>query len=109
MRKLDFVPLRKFTLVLAAVAAVWGVASVVSMTYGALVVWPDFVHTNFGIPLTFAVHTSNTIAGPVDTWDVDLNALAEDLAFWLIGMIAIVLAGLVRSPKVAVPASLGVS
>ena len=97
----------KFTLVQAAVAVVWGVASVASMTYGALVVWPDYVHTNFGIPFTFAVHTSNTIAGPVDTWDVDLNALAADLSFWLIGMITIVLAGLARNPKVPVPAPLG--
>lgn len=94
---------RKFTLALAAVAAIWGVVSFVSMTYGSLVSWPDYIHTNFGVPFTFAVHTSSTIAGPVDAWDMDLNALAADLAFWLTGMIAIVLAGLARNPKVGAP------
>ena len=100
---------RKLTLALAAAAVIWGVAFVGSMTYGAIVNWPDYVHTNFGIPFTFAVHTSSTFAGPVDSWDMDLNALAADLAFWLIGMVAIVLAGLVRSPKVGVARPLAVN
>ncbi len=98
---------RKLVFALAAVAALWGIASVAAMTYGALVSWPDYVHTNFGIPFTFATHTSSTIAGPVDAWDVDVSALAADLAFWVIGMIAIVLASLARNPRVAVPVSLG--
>jgi hypothetical protein len=98
---------RKLTLAVAAAAVLWATASVAAMTSGALVNWPDYVHTNFGIPFTFAVHTSSTIAGPVDTWDMDLNALTADLAFWLIGMIAIVLAGLARNPKVATMASQG--
>ncbi len=90
---------RRLTLVLVAVAAVWAIASVATMTYGTLVTWPDYVHTNFGIPLTFATHTSSTIAGAVDTWEMDINALALDLAFWLAGMAVIVLAGLARNPK----------
>lgn len=89
----------RFKLALAAVAVVWGIASVASMTYGSLVVWPDYVHTNFGIPFIFAVHTSNTIAGPVDSWDVDVGTLAADLAFWLSGMIVIALAGLWGAPR----------
>jgi hypothetical protein len=98
------VTFQKLTLTLAAAAVIWAIASVAAMTSGALVIWPDYVHTNFGIPFTFAVHTSNTIAGPVDTWDVDLSALTADLAFWIIGMTAIVLAGLARNPRVAVTA-----
>ncbi len=89
---------------LAAVAVVWAIASVATMTYGSLVSWPDFVHTNFGIPFTFATHTTSTIAGAVDTWDMDLGALTADLAFWLAGMIVIVLAGLTRNPRVGMQA-----
>ena len=99
--------IQKSTLSLAAVAVAWGIASIAAMTYGALVVWPDYVHTNFGVPLTFAVHTSSTLTGPADIWDLDLNALAADLAFWLIGMTALVLAGLVRNLRAPAAASLG--
>ena len=100
---------RSATLALVAIAIVWAVASLVAMTYGVLVIWPDYVHTNFGLPFTFATHTSITIAGPVDRWDMDLNALAMDLAFWLVGMTVIVLIGLVRSPKVGASAPLAVN
>ena len=72
------------------------------MSYGALANWPDYVHTSFGLPFVYATHTSNTIAGPVDTWDVDLNALSADLAFWMVGMVAIVIASLVRNAKMGV-------
>lgn len=97
---------RRVTLILAGLAVGWGVASYVSMTYGILVSWPDYVHTNFGLPFAFAIHTSNTIAGPVDVWDVNVEALAADLAFWLIGLIALTLATLARNPRAGVPAAL---
>ena len=54
--------------------------------------WPDYVHVNYGIPLTFATHTLDTIAGPVDKWSLDLGSLAADLVFWLTGMVALLLA-----------------
>ena len=96
------------TLALVVIAIVWAIASFVAMTYGVLVSWPDYVHTNFGLPFTFATHTSITIAGPVDRWDMDVNALAMDLAFWLIGMTVIVLIGLARNQKVGAVAPLAV-
>ena len=68
---------------------VWGLASVVGMTHGTLLNWPDFVHVVYGFPITFATHTLNTIIGPVDKWYVDIVALTIDLSFWLAGMIAI--------------------
>ncbi|MCL4519084.1 MAG: hypothetical protein M1587_07800 [Thaumarchaeota archaeon] len=71
------------------VALCWAVGSVVGMTYGTLLYWPDYVHVNYGFPLTFATHTLSTIAGPVDKWQVDVTALSLDLSFWLIGMIAL--------------------
>ncbi len=75
---------------IAVVAAiVWIVTSLIGMAHGTLLNWPDFVHVIYGFPLTFATHTLNTIAGPVDKWSVDIVAFAADMAFWLSGMIAI--------------------
>ena len=75
-----------------AAGVVWGAVSVLSMTYGTLLNWPDYVHTDYGFPMAFATHTSSTIAGPADTWSVDLVALTGDLTFWFIGMLAILVA-----------------
>ena len=72
--------------------AIWSVASILSMTYGTFLNWPDYVHTDYGLPLTFAIHTANTIAGPVDRWNMDLTALVEDLVFWVLGMMVILIA-----------------
>jgi hypothetical protein len=74
------------------VATGWAIASVMAMTWGTLVNWPDYLHSNYGFPLTFATHTLDTIAGPVDKWRVDIGALTLDLAFWFLGMIIILVA-----------------
>lgn len=73
-------------------AAGWAVAAVLVMAWGVLVDWPDYVHANYGFPLTFAVHTLDTIAGPVDRWSLDVGALAVDLSFWLVGPFVIFVA-----------------
>ena len=91
--------IRRLTLVLTAAAVVWAVASFAAMTFGTLVNWPDYVHTDFGVPFIFATHTTSTLAGAADTWVMDMGALASDLAFWLAGMIVIVLVNLARNPK----------
>ena len=70
----------------------WALASVATMTWGTLVNWPDYLHSNYGFPLTFATHTLDTIAGPVDKWTVDISALSVDLSFWLLGMVALLVA-----------------
>ena len=62
----------------------WAIAAVVGMSYGALVAWPDYVHVNYGFPVTYAVHTLDTIAGPVDRWNMDPSALVVDLSFWFV-------------------------
>jgi hypothetical protein len=73
------------------VSIAWAIASVAAMTYGTYFYWPDFVHVNYGFPLTFATHTLNTIAGPVDKWSLSLTPLIVDLVFWSLGMIVIFL------------------
>ncbi len=44
--------------------------------------WPDFVHTNYGFPFVWATHTTITIAGPVDKWNVSLTNLFLNMIFW---------------------------
>lgn len=80
------------SLVSIVISVAWAIASVVAMTYGTLLNWPDNVHTDYGFPLTFATHTTSTFVGAVDNWSLDLGALSADLSFWFLGMIVIVIA-----------------
>jgi hypothetical protein len=81
----------RYSLLAPVISIGWAIATVAGMTYGTYYNWPDFVHVNYGFPLTFATHTLNTIAGPVDKWSLTLDSLSVDLAFWSLGMIAIFL------------------
>jgi hypothetical protein len=81
----------RYSVIAAIVSVVWAVIAVVGMTYGTTYNWPDYVHVNYGIPLVFATHTLDTIAGPVDKWSLDLGSLAVNLTFWLAGMVIILL------------------
>jgi hypothetical protein len=45
--------------------------------------WPDYVHADYGFPLVWATHTTITIAGPVDKWNVNLSNLLLNVVFWL--------------------------
>ena len=83
-------------IMVAGMALGWAIVSVASMTIGTHLDWPDYVHVNFGTPLTFATHTLSTIAGPADAWKIDIRMLTEDLVFWLGGMTVIVLVSLAR-------------
>jgi len=42
--------------------------------------WPDFVHTDHGFPFVWARHTTVTLLGPVDKWEVNLFHLALNIA-----------------------------
>ena len=57
-------------------------AMIVFTVYGFTETMPDNVYTRHGLPVTWGWHQTVTIAGPVDTWTVRLNALVGDLAFW---------------------------
>ncbi len=54
-----------------------------AVTWGTHYTWPDYVHVKHGLPLTWGIHTVSTIAGPADTWELNLVALTLDLAIWL--------------------------
>ena len=52
------------------------------LVFGRPVSMPDNIHTLHGLPLNWGAHQLVTIAGPVDTWRVNLVNLAIDLVFW---------------------------
>jgi hypothetical protein len=58
------------------------IAMIVFTVYGFTTSMPDNVYTRHGLPFTWGWHQTVTIAGPVDTWTVRLNALVGDLVFW---------------------------
>jgi len=83
---------------------IWTAATIAATLFGAFYNWSDYVHTDYGLPLTWATHTTSTFAGPANIWTVDTTALAADLAIWLIIMIVAVaaiqlVADRVKQPK----------
>lgn len=68
--------------------AVWSLLTIASLSIGQLHEWPDFVHVRYGFPLTYAVHTISTIAGPADFWFVDINMLVVNMTLYASGLVA---------------------
>jgi len=58
------------------------VIMLVAMVYGRSVSFPDNVHVVHGLPLVWSTHQLVTIAGPVDTWRVNMANMIIDLVFW---------------------------
>jgi len=52
--------------------------------------WPDYVHTDYGVPLLWAVHTESAITGPVDIWRVNTTNLVANIAIWTVLSLALV-------------------
>ena len=52
--------------------------------------WPDYVHTNYGVPLLWAIHTESTIAGPADIWSVNVTNMIADIAIWTVLSLALI-------------------
>jgi hypothetical protein len=71
---------------------IWSVITAVALTWGLNYNWPDNVHVDYGLPLTWATNTTSTIIGPTDLWSVNLVTLLADLAFWLGIMISAIAA-----------------
>lgn len=69
---------------------VWAFLTVVALLWGFRYDWPDFVHVDYGLPLTWSTNTLSTIAGPVSLWDVNVSNLMVDLIFWLVMIVAAV-------------------
>ena len=80
---------RAFSVAGVLAASGWAVGMMLGLVWGQLFNWPDYVHVNYGAPLTFATHTTSTFIGAVDLWSLDIGALAIDILFWAVGMVAI--------------------
>jgi len=68
---------------------VWIAVTSLALLFGFTYNWPDYVHVDYGIPLTWATNTLNTFTGPVDQWTVNTLNLLADLVFWLSIMAAV--------------------
>ena len=80
------------TLLVISFMIIWSIITAEALTGGLNYNWPDNVHVDYGLPLTWATNTTSTIIGPTDLWSVNLVNLLADLAFWLGIMIAVVAA-----------------
>jgi hypothetical protein len=77
-------------LVIFCFMVVWVVLTIAGLLWGFYYDWPDFVHVDYGMPLTWATNTLSTFAGPANLWNVNISNLLLDLIFWLSIMIAAV-------------------
>jgi hypothetical protein len=77
-------------LVILFFMVVWVVLTVAGLLWSFHYDWPDFVHVDYGMPLTWATNTLSTFAGPANSWNVNISNLLLDLIFWLSIMIAAV-------------------
>lgn len=93
-RGIDDLGLQKYSYLLLPAGIfllAWSILTILGITWGTTYYWPDFVHTNYGLPFVWGTHTLNTIIGPVDRWSVDLSAMTLDVILWFAGAIAGVL------------------
>ncbi len=70
---------------------IWTAISISATLWGFKYNWPDFVHVNYGLPLTWATNTLSTFVGPANIWVVSITYLMLDLLFWL-GLMTVVVA-----------------
>lgn len=74
---------KKKTIMTLAVIAAFSIITVIAITWGNQINWPDNVHVDYGFPFVWATQTLSTIVGAVNLWTVDITAVAMNLAFWL--------------------------
>ncbi len=65
------------------------VIALLSMLWGWTYSVPDLVRVSYGLPLNWGVNTLDTIAGPVNNWNIDTTSLAIDLVVWFALIIAL--------------------
>jgi hypothetical protein len=71
---------------------VWISITGLALLFGLTINHPDYVHVDYGVPLTWGTNTLSTFGGPVDQWSIKTLNLLVDLLFWLGIMTAVVAA-----------------
>ena len=74
---------KKSLLIIFSFLLIMALLTIMAMSWGNRVDWPDNVHIDYGFPLTWSTQTLNTIIGPVNLWTVDIAALILNLTIWL--------------------------
>lgn len=74
------------------------IVTIFALLWGFMYDWPDLVHVDYGVPLTWATNTLSTIAGPANLWEVNISNLLIDLVFWF-NIITIIVAVLLYRLK----------
>ena len=62
---------------------VWIFVTSLALLFGFTYNWPDNIHVDYGLPITWGTNTLSTFAGPVDQWSINTISLLVDLMFWL--------------------------
>ena len=62
---------------------VWISLTCLALLFGFNYNWPDYVHVDYGVPLTWGTNTLSTFAGPTNQWSINISNLLVDLIFWL--------------------------
>lgn len=60
-----------------------------NITYGVTTKNPDDFHISYGVPLSWGTNQQVTIAGPVDTWSINMSNLVLDMVFWITLVLAL--------------------
>ena len=89
------VSMRK-NLLISIFLIVWIFLTSLALLFGFTYNWPDNVHIDYGLPITWGTNTLSTFAGPVNQWNINIVNLLVDLLFWLGLMIAAVVILLYR-------------
>jgi hypothetical protein len=69
----------------------WMVVTCLTLLFGFTYNWPDNVHVDYGMPLTWGTNTLSTLVGPDNDWNVNILNLGVDLIFWL-GIMTVIVA-----------------
>ena len=82
----------KKKLIFTIFISVWSIITILALTWGNKLDWPDNVHVDYGFPFVWSTQTLSTIVGAVNIWSVDIALLTMDLIFWFGIMVIISLA-----------------
>ena len=82
--------MRKSLLILIFLV-VWIVVTCSALLFGYTYNWPDNVHVDYGLPLSWGTNTLSTLVGPANDWSVSIFNLLVDLIFWL-GIMTVIVA-----------------
>ena len=61
----------------------WTILTILAVTWGNRLNWPDNVHVDYGFPFVWSTNTLSIITGAVNIWTVDITVLIMNLGLWL--------------------------